>query len=140
MTMRAMSTAALAIRSMAEMTCRTDAISSASRRVAGGEDAHGPHVVHEGRHRLLELVDLLGHVGVAEVQRRVGEVDHQLGGVLGLGEHRPQVSPAFFHGGWLLRLLPVTRIGGQTIPRAVRVTMKMRAPTKSTELDTTGMP
>ena len=100
--MRAMSTAALAMRSMAQITWSTDAMASASLRVAGGQDAHGAHVVDEVVHALLELVDLLGHVGVAEVEGGVGEVDHQLREVLGLGEHGPQVAGSVVHRGYRL--------------------------------------
>jgi hypothetical protein len=66
-------------------------------RVAGGHHAHGPHVVHEVVHALLELPDLLGHVGITEVERGVCEVDHELGVVLRLREHGPQVSWSVVH-------------------------------------------
>ena len=49
-TMRAMSTAALPMRSMAPMTWSTDAMASASRGRAGGQHAHGAHVVHQLGH------------------------------------------------------------------------------------------
>ena len=98
-TMRAMSTAALAMRSMARDDLEHRRHRVGLRGGAGGQHAHRPHVVDEVVHALLELADLLGHVGVAEVQRGVGEVDHQLGGVLGLREHGPQVAGSFVHGG-----------------------------------------
>ena len=46
---------------------------------------------------VIEVADLFGHVGVAEVDRRVGQVDHQLGRVLGVREHRPQISGSIVH-------------------------------------------
>jgi hypothetical protein len=67
---------------------------------AGRQDAQRPHAVGEVVHPLLELVDLLGHVGVAEVQGRVGQVDHQLGGVDGLREHRAEVAGSVVHAAW----------------------------------------
>ena len=36
--------------------------------------------------------DLVGHARVAEVQRGIGEVDHELGGVFRLGQHGSQVA------------------------------------------------
>ena len=65
--------------------------------VAGGHDAHRAHVVDQVVHALLELADLLGHVGIAEVERGVGQVDHQLGEVLGLGQHGPEVAGSVVH-------------------------------------------
>ena len=64
---------------------------------AGGEHAHGAHVVHQVGQPLLEVVDLLGHVGVAEVEGGVGQVDHELGGVLRLREHGLEVSRSVVH-------------------------------------------
>ncbi|MEZ5165217.1 MAG: hypothetical protein R2695_01540 [Acidimicrobiales bacterium] len=55
-------------------------------------DADLTHVLDEVVHLLLELADLLGHVGVAEEQRGVGEVDHQLGHVLRLGQHLAEIA------------------------------------------------
>ena len=63
--------------------------------VADGHDAEGPHPVHQIADLLLQLVDLVGHVGVVEEQRGVGQVDHQLARVLGVGQHVPQRS--LFH-------------------------------------------
>ena len=64
---------------------------------AGGHHAHCSHVMDELAHLLLQLVDLFGHVRVAEVDRRVRQVDHQLGGVLRLGQHGPQVAGSLVH-------------------------------------------
>ena len=97
--MRAMSTAALPMRSMELITWSTDAIASASLGCRAASTRHGPHVVHEVGHLVLELVDLLGHVRVAEVERGVGQVDHQLREVLGLGEHGPEVAGFGVHRG-----------------------------------------
>src|SRR5437773_134226 len=47
---------------------------------------------------VLEVVDLFGHVGVAEIQGGVCQVDHELRGVLGLGEHGLEVSRPVVHG------------------------------------------
>ena len=68
-------------------------------RVPGGEHGDGPHLVHEVGHVLLELVDLLGHGVVAEVEGGVRQVDHQLGEVLGLGEHGAEVAGSGVHRG-----------------------------------------
>ena len=65
--------------------------------VANREYAHRPHVLHEMAHALLERAHLVGHIGITEVQRRVGEVHHQLGGVLGLRQHLPQIARSVFH-------------------------------------------
>jgi hypothetical protein len=64
---------------------------------AGRQHAHGTHVVHQFAHLLLELEHLLGHVGIAEVDRGVGQVHHQFRGVLGLGQHGPQVAGSVVH-------------------------------------------
>ena len=56
-------------------------------RRAGREHADLAHLVHEVREPLLELVDLVGHRLVAEEEGGVRQVDHELGGVLGLREH-----------------------------------------------------
>ena len=61
------------------------------------EHAHLAHLVHELGEALLELVHLVGHARVGEEQRRVPEIDHQLGGVLRLREHGLQISWSFFH-------------------------------------------
>jgi len=66
--------------------------------VAGRQHAHRPHVLDELEHLLVELVHLLGHVRITEVQRRVGQVDHQLRHVLGVGEHRTQAAASSVHG------------------------------------------
>src|SRR3546814_14327459 len=52
--------------------------------VAGGEHAHGAHVVPEVGHLLPEPVDLFGHVGTAEVALRTGKVALEPGDVLPL--------------------------------------------------------
>ena len=65
--------------------------------VAHRKDADAPHVLNELAEGLLEPADLLGHVGIAEVERCVGEVDHQLGAVLRLGEHLPEISGSVIH-------------------------------------------
>jgi hypothetical protein len=65
--------------------------------VAGRHDRHRAHVVDEGVHALLELTDLLGHVGIAEVQGGVGEIDHELRQVLDVGEHGPEISGFVVH-------------------------------------------
>ncbi len=90
--MRAMSTAALPIRSIERDHLEHRGHRLGLLRVAGGQHRHGPHVVHEVGHLVLELVDLLGHVGVAEVEGGVGQVDHQLRQILGFGEHGPEVA------------------------------------------------
>ena len=56
-------------------------------RRARREHAHLAHGVREVGQELLELVHLVGHARVAEEQRGVRQVDHELGGVLGLREH-----------------------------------------------------
>ena len=61
------------------------------------EHAHLAHLVHELGEALLELVHLVGHARVAEEQRRVPEIDHELGGVLRLRQHGLQISWSFFH-------------------------------------------
>ena len=97
--MRAMSTAALPIRSMERDDLEHRRHGLGLLGVPGGQHGHGPHVVDEVGHLVLELVDLLGHVGVAEVERGVGEVDHQLREVLGFGEHGPEVAGSGVHRG-----------------------------------------
>ena len=64
---------------------------------AGRDDALGPHVVDQLVHVIFELVDLLGHVRIAEVQRRIRKVNHQLGRVHRLGQHRAQVAGLVIH-------------------------------------------
>ena len=97
-TMRAMSTAALAMRSMDEITWSTDAISSASF----GWRAASTHTARmsctSSLMRSSSSPTSSAMPGSPKYERGVGEVDHQLGGVLGLGEHRPQVAFPFFHG------------------------------------------
>ncbi len=63
----------------------------------GGEHAHLAHLVHELVEALLECPHLVGHALVGEEERRVAEVDHQLGGVLRLREHGLQGSRSFVH-------------------------------------------
>jgi UDPglucose 6-dehydrogenase len=66
-------------------------------RVAPRHDADRAHVVDEVLHSLLEGADLFGHGRVAEVQRRVGQVDHQLGQVFDLGQHGPEIAGSVIH-------------------------------------------
>ena len=64
-------------------------------RVAGRtrrEHAHLPHGVGEIGEALFEVVHLVGHRRVGEEERGVGQVDHELGGVLGLREHGLQIA------------------------------------------------
>ena len=63
---------------------------------------------------LLELADLLGHVGVAEEEGGVGEVDHELGGVLRLREHGLQISGSVVH--WRVSALSDTTLERQVDP------------------------
>ena len=111
--MRAMSTAALPMRSMAldHLEHRGHGVGVAGR--AGGQHADGPHLVDQVRQPVLELVDLLGHGRVAEVHRGVGQVDHQLGGVLGLRQHGLEIPGPIVHQGrpayWLRRLRMLVR-------------------------------
>ena len=62
-----------------------------------GQHAHGSHVVDQLAHLLLEFVHLFGHFGITEVDRRIGQVHHQFRGVLGLGQHGPQVAGFVVH-------------------------------------------
>ena len=96
-TIRAMSTAALPIRSMEEMTWSTDAMASASLgcRAASTDTARMSWTRSDIWSS--SVVDLLGHVGVAEVERGVGKVDHQLREVLRFGEHGPEVPGSGIH-------------------------------------------
>ena len=96
-TTRLMSTAALPMRSIADTTCSTPAICSASRFERPGEHAHLAHLVHELVETLLELGDFVGHALVREEQRGVAEVDHELGGVFRLREHGLQISWSVVH-------------------------------------------
>jgi hypothetical protein len=64
---------------------------------AGGQHAHRSHPVDELGEALLELVDLLGHGRVPEVDGGVGQVDHELGAVLGLREHGLEVAGPVVH-------------------------------------------
>ncbi len=64
----------------------------------GGQHADGAHLVHQLGQAGLELVDLLGHGDVAEVDRRVAQVDHQLRSVLRLREHLFEISRFVVHG------------------------------------------
>jgi hypothetical protein len=76
-----------------------------------GQDADGPHLVDQRGEPFLELVDLLGHGRVGEEQGGVTEIDHQLGGVLGLREHGLEISWSLVHSFLLQRGYqpPVTR-------------------------------
>ncbi len=68
-------------------------------RRAGGEHADGAHLVDDAAEPLLELAHLLGDVLVGKEERRVAEVDHQLGGVLRLREHFFEISGLVVHRG-----------------------------------------
>ena len=68
------------------------------------EHADLAHLVDEVGEPLLELAHLVGHAGVGEEQRRVAEVDHQLGGVLGLREHGFQISRGCVAGSFVHQL------------------------------------
>ena len=65
-------------------------------RVTHSQHRQRSHLVHEGRHVLLEAQDGIGHALVVEIERGVGQIDHELGGVLGLGEHGFQISRFVF--------------------------------------------
>ena len=95
------STAAFAIRSIEAMTCSTLDISSASR----GERAASTQISYISCTRSLRRSsssrDLVGHALVGEEERGVRQVDHELGGVLGLREHGLEVARwlvGFCHG------------------------------------------
>ena len=75
---------------------------------------------------VFEAVDLVGHVGVVEVQRGVGQVDHQLAGVLCLGEHFPEI--ARFHP------------SDHATPNSRSAATNVDAPITSRLADTSGMP
>ncbi|MEZ5410954.1 MAG: hypothetical protein R2761_23190 [Acidimicrobiales bacterium] len=87
----AVSTASLPMLSTALITCSTADVASASG-VAHGDDAQGPHLVDQLADLALQLLHLVGHVGVVEEQGGVGQVDHQLARVLGLGQHLPEIA------------------------------------------------
>ena len=75
-----------------EMTWSTDAMASASRGRRAARTQTARMSWTRSAMRSSSSLDLLGHVRVAEVEGGVGQVDHQLGGVLRLREHGPQVS------------------------------------------------
>ena len=64
-------------------------------RRTGREHAHLAHRVREILESLLEVVDLVGHALVAEEQRGVREIDHELGGVFRLRQHVLEISGGF---------------------------------------------
>ena len=97
------------------------------------EHADLAHLVHELGETLLELVHLVGHARVAEEQRGVPEIDHELGGVLRLRQHGLQVSWSFFHGGDCSR-------AAQVRPRSTIARISDSAPKRSRLDVTMGMP
>ena len=83
-------------------------------RRAGRQHADLAHLVHEIAEPLFELVHLLGHVLVGEEERGIRQVDHELGGVLGLREHGLEVPWGFVFGHRVF----VRRMADQVIPSA----------------------
>ena len=103
-------------------------------RVALGptrEHAHLAHLVDELVESLLELPDFVGHALVRVEERRVAEVDHELGGVLRLREHVLQVAGFVVH----RRRLGCGR-SVQVIPRITMARISESAPSRS-RLDVT---
>ena len=132
-TMREMSTAALPMRSIADTTCSTldDLLGVALR--ARREHAHLAHLVHELGEALFELAHLFGHARVGEEQRRVPEVDHELGGVFRLREHGLQISWSVFHWSFVLGF---AQTGVSVSPRITIARISDSAPRRS-RLDVT---
>ena len=64
---------------------------------AGGEHRHDAQPAQVVVHARLEPVDLARELLLVEEDRRVGEVDHQLGGVLQLDEQLFDVLRLFIH-------------------------------------------
>ncbi len=62
-----------------------------------GQHTDPAHVPDQLGELVFELTHLLGHVGISEVHGGVGQVDHQLGRVLGLGQHGPEVAWSVVH-------------------------------------------
>ena len=91
-TMREMSTAALPIRSIAESTWSTLDIFSASRGDRAASTQTSRIACTRSSSWLLERLHLVRHARVAEEQRGVGEVDHELGDVFRLREHGLQIA------------------------------------------------
>ena len=73
-----MSTAALAICSIDDTTCSTELMPSTSRGVAHGQHRQRPHLVHESGHVHLEAQHGICHAFVVEVERGIGQIDHEL--------------------------------------------------------------
>jgi hypothetical protein len=67
-------------------------------RAAGGQDGERPEPPEVPAHALLELLDLAREVLLVEEDRGVGQVDQQLGGVLGLDEEFLDVPGLLIHG------------------------------------------
>jgi hypothetical protein len=95
-----------------------------------GEHTHFTHLVHELGQQLFQLGDFVGHAFVGEEQRRVAEVDHQLGGVLRLREHRLQVPWSVVH----------RCDRAQVSPKMMRDRISATAPSKSDVPETSGIP
>ena len=100
-------------------------------RRPGGQHRDGPHLVDKIGEPLLQLVDLLGHVRIAEVERGIGQVDHQLGGVLGLREHRLEIAWSVVHGGVPQRY---------AMPTITMARIRAKAPRRSIDDVIIGMP
>ena len=65
--------------------------------VSHRQDAHGTHVVHQATHGNFKFGHLLGHLGIAEVERGIGQVHHEFGGVFCLRQHGAQVAGSVIH-------------------------------------------
>ena len=85
-TTRAMSDAASPIRSIASAIHRTPGHALGILRAPRGEHRHDAEAAQVAVHPLLEAVDLAGQLLLVEEHRGVGQVDHELGGVLQLDE------------------------------------------------------
>src|SRR5260221_7415170 len=83
---------------------------------------------------LLELMHLRRHLLIAEEERRVGQVDHQLGAVFGLREHGLQIPWRFV----VHRLSVVCT--HQVRPRMTIARISDSAPSRSNDDVTIGMP
>ena len=82
--------------------------------------------MHQITDLLLKAVDLICHIDIVEEQRGVGQVDHQLAGVLCLGEHFPEI--ARFHP------------SDHATPNSRSAATNVDAPITSRLADTSGMP
>ena len=85
-TTRAMSDAASPIRSIASAIHRTPAMPFGILGAPRGKHRHDPEAAEVAVHPLLEPADLAGQLLLVEEHGRVGQVDHELGGVLQLDE------------------------------------------------------